>query len=105
MLAAYSRVLERCEPYLVIPDHFRDRVSTRPLGVEVRNLLNPQDVGSARFLHLLERVDDMIFGPIGMEMPRWVFYDCAEMPGGMFGFAKPARALPAWLREVIQVPD
>jgi hypothetical protein len=36
----------------------------------------------------------MTFGLAGMEMPRWVFYDCSEIPGGICGFTMPLSALP-----------
>jgi len=38
-----------------------------------------------------------------MSMPRWVFYDCAEMVGGLIGFGRQAAALPDWARAALGV--
>ena len=37
-------------------------------------------------------------------MPRWVFYDAAELPGGIVGFGRRAGALPPRLAELLRVP-
>jgi hypothetical protein len=107
MLSAYEKTLARSQPYLVIAELFRRHVSTSPLGVAIPegNIFDPHDTASASFLHLVQRLDDLVFVPIGMEMPRWVLYDCAQMPGGIFGFAQPARDVPSWLRATMQLPD
>jgi hypothetical protein len=107
MLARYSKMLERSQPYLVISDLCRQYVSTSPLGIAIppRNVFNPHDPASAGFLHLIQQLDDLIFVPLGMEMPRWALYDCAQMPGGIFGFAQPARDLPSWVRATMRLCD
>lgn len=45
------------------------------------------------------------FGPSGMAMPRWVFYDCAIVPGFVAGFAHRTATLPEALRNVLAVED
>ena len=107
MLEQYRRILDTCEPYLVITRRYRSLVSMRPLGIEIAaaNVVDPHDVGSAAFLSLVQRMDDLIHQPVGMKMPRWVFYDCAEMPGAIFGFGRRARALPGWVRAAVGVDD
>ena len=35
---------------------------------------------------LLEQLDALTFGPEGMPMPLWVFYNASELPGGIVGF-------------------
>ncbi len=42
--------------------------------------------------------------PEGMPMPRWVFFDCSEMPGAIYGLARPARTLWPKARELFKVP-
>lgn len=48
-----------------------------------------------RILHLEGRA----FGPKSMEMPRWVFYDCACVPGFTAGFAHRTATLPPELKK------
>jgi hypothetical protein len=43
------------------------------------------------------------FGPSGMEMPRWVFYDCAIVPGFVAGFAARTSSLSQATREALSV--
>jgi hypothetical protein len=50
---------------------------------------------------MLQKLDHVTFDPIGMKMPKWVFYDCAEVPGGIFGFARRAHELPEWARRAL----
>ncbi len=78
-----------------------------PFGLEISPDLyfDPHKVASGPFLHTLQRLDELTFGPVGMPMPRWVFYDCAEVPGGIFGFARPAKQVPLWVRYALEVPD
>ncbi|MEL7372725.1 MAG: hypothetical protein AAFN74_27620, partial [Myxococcota bacterium] len=45
------------------------------------------------------------FGPEGMPMPRWIFFDGAELPGGIAGFGISAGNLCDYDREVLAVPD
>lgn len=52
--------------------------------------LDPTQLASAAFLRRVHALDERAYGPRGLAMPRWVFYDCAIMPGGVFGFAHPA---------------
>jgi hypothetical protein len=106
-LHGYARVLKTCVPYLVIPEAYRKTLSLRPFGVAIprRNVFSPHDLRSAPFLHLLQRLDDLTYGPRGMKMPRWALYDCAEMVGGLFGFGRPARSLPPWVREALSLEE
>ena len=40
-------------------------------------------------------LDEAIFANVNLEMPRWVYYDCAVMPGMISGFAMRASRLRA----------
>jgi hypothetical protein len=53
----------------------------------------------------MQLVDRLTFGPFGMEMPSWVFYDCAVMPGAVFGLAMRAANLEPWAKGALKVPD
>jgi len=71
-----------------------------PFGLDIPpgNVINPLRMASERFLLLLQTLDRLTFGPEGMPMPRWVFYNCAELPGAIFGFARDAATLPEHVR-------
>lgn len=89
--ASYSSLLERCEPYLVASPHGA-AADPRPLpadfGAAELNRLDPHRTAHEAFLTLLQRLDKRAYGPADMVLPRWAFYDCAEVPGGVFGFAE-----------------
>jgi hypothetical protein len=53
---------------------------------------------------MLRLVDQLTFGPFGMDMPSWVFYDCAVMPGAVFGLGIRSSRLEPWAREAMKVP-
>jgi hypothetical protein len=40
-----------------------------------------------------------------MPMPKWVFYNGAELPGGIFGFGRPARDLPRDVPRQLGAPE
>jgi hypothetical protein len=106
MLFRYARILERCEPYLIATDEIASQLNPSPLGVTipVDNRINPQHRRHADFLALLRFVDSLTFGPYGMQMPDWVFYDCAVMPGAVFGLGVRRTALEPWALDALRVP-
>jgi hypothetical protein len=106
-LTAYRRALATCGFFAVVPEHNRSRLVRHPLGVALRGsrCFSPHDLSSAPFLTLLQRLDELCYGPRGMQMPRWVFYDCAEMVGGLFGFGRRSADLPPWVRATLAVPE
>ena len=99
-LKDYSRILETCVPYLVARPAIVEAMDMSPLGVSLRpeHVFDPQKVSSGAFLNVAKTLDAMTYGPLGLRMPDWVFYDCAVVPGAIFGFARPARDLEPWLR-------
>ncbi len=70
-----------------------------------RNIFDPQVRGHADLLAMLRHVDRLTYGPYGMQMPSWVFYDCAVMPGAVFGLGMRASQLEPWAIEALRVPD
>jgi len=64
-----------------------------PFGVDTRWFIDPTRAESGHFLDLLQKLDALTFGPEGMPMDKWVFYDCAELPGFIYGFAMPAEEM------------
>ncbi len=109
MSTRYEAVLETCEPYLVASSHGA-AAEPRPGPPGVRlgalNRLDPHRAANAPFLTLLQRLDEKNYGPADMALPRWAFYDCGEVPGGLFGFAQPVEQVPQSLRDAIGIePD
>lgn len=101
------RILEEYEPYVVLTAWNRPHFDLIPLGVRVpdANLIDPTRLSSERFLLLLQEMDRQTFGPEGMPMPRWVFYNCSELPGGIVGFGRRASKMPRAQRQQLGVPD
>jgi hypothetical protein len=73
------------------------------LPVAPHDRIDPLRAGSAPFLELLRRLDAATFGPEGMPMPRWVFFDGAELPGGIVGFGADAADLARRTTELLRV--
>jgi hypothetical protein len=100
-------ILERCAPFLVAAPWHRAHFDLRPFGLPVpgAHVIAPTRVDSGRFLDRLETLDRITFGPEGMPMPRWLFYEAAALPGGIFGFAAPAETLPPAVANRLEVGD
>lgn len=86
-------VLTKLSPYVVTVQEHRAALDPAPFGLETRWHIDPTKRGSETFLDLLQRLDALTFGPEGMPMDKWVFYDCAELPGFIYGFAMNAAEL------------
>src|SRR5262249_41511540 len=48
---------------------------------------NPLEMDEVDFADQILRLETACFSKSGMQMPRWVFYDCAIIPGFVAGFA------------------
>lgn len=107
MLRLTNPQLLRLRPYVVATPDNRDAFDLKPfdLVVEESNLIDPLRMSAAPFLELLKRVDEVTFGPEGMPMPRWVFFDGAELPGGIVGFGAPEDTLDPATKAVLDVPS
>ncbi|MBO9666622.1 MAG: hypothetical protein J7501_07385 [Bdellovibrio sp.] len=64
-------------------------------------LKNPLDITEIAFADRIYSIEERAFGPSNMAMPRWVFYDCAVMPGFVAGFAARPKVLSKMVREVL----
>lgn len=102
-----DRIIETLQPYLVATPWSRPHFDLAPFGLPIAdaNVFNPLRLDYERFAELLERMDGLTFGPEGMPMPRWVFYNGSELPGGIMGFGLPAQALTSRQREVMGVGE
>ena len=100
-------ILDTLEPYIVVSPWNRPHFDLVPFGIPIpeANVFNPLLLRSEGFLLLLQEMDRVTFGPEGMPMPRWVFYNCSELPGGIMGFGRQSGLLSAAERALIGVPD
>jgi hypothetical protein len=92
---------EKVRPYIFAnPDSF-NYFDTTVWGLEIEqeNFISCLDSKRKHFFHNLQSLDAFSFGPVGMPMERWVFFDCGEMPGGIFGFGIKAQDLPLEVRK------
>lgn len=108
LLTHYQRAFSECRPYLLATRQVAPLLDTRPHGIDLHQtglVLDPQARVNEPFLHLLQNLDRMTFGPLGMAMPKWVFYDCGVMPSAAFGFCGPARSLEPWVHRALDIPD
>lgn len=107
MLSQYAQILDQLEPFLIAGDGIAQDLDLCPAGIAIAaaNIFHPQHRRHAAFLDMLQLVDRLTFGPFGMEMPSWVFYDCAVMPGAVFGLGVRAHRLEEWARAAMKVPD
>ncbi|MFN8846098.1 MAG: hypothetical protein ACK5V3_16700 [Bdellovibrionales bacterium] len=62
---------------------------------------DPLDLKEIHFADRIYAIEERAFGPSNMAMPRWVFYDCAVMPGFVAGFAARPQALTPSQREAL----
>jgi hypothetical protein len=102
-----DELLSRLTTYLVaIPDHVR-HLDLAPFGVTIPegNVVDPLRTSSETFLRLLQTLDKLTFGPEGMPMPRWVFFNGAELPGAIYGFALPVGEVDDDVRAQMGVPE
>jgi hypothetical protein len=102
-----ERLLEDLELFVVATRQSLRRFDLHPFGLAVADdaWFNPLHRASTPFLDLLARLDAVTFGPEGMTMPRWVFYDCAEIPGGIVGFGARAPRASSAARGLLGVAE
>jgi hypothetical protein len=62
---------------------------------------NPLEMKEVAFADRILSLEAKAFGPSGMAMPRWVFYDCAIVPGFVAGFAHRTATLPPAVKNIL----
>ncbi|MCA9515784.1 MAG: hypothetical protein KC635_12630 [Myxococcales bacterium] len=107
MLRYYRKIIDSCEPFVIAREAVWPSLDLAPMGLAIppENVLDPQRVKNGAFLKLAERLDELTYGPLALRMPSWVFYDCALVPGAVFGYARRAAELAPWARKTLAVPD
>ncbi|MEC8022622.1 MAG: hypothetical protein VX223_01720 [Myxococcota bacterium] len=104
---AAERILEQLTPFVVVPAMGHAKLDFSPFGLNVptRYRIDPLRIDNAPFCHQLQQLDGRTFGPEGMPMDRWVFFDCCYMPGAIFGFGRHVDRISDHAREVLGVPE
>lgn len=99
------RLLHTLEPFVVVSQDNRPHFQLCPFGLTIppANVIDPLHLNNAVFLERLGRLDRATFGPEGMPMPRWVFFDGAEIPGGVVGLGCAAPQLSAAGRALFEL--
>ena len=64
---------------------------------------DPLRMENVGFANAILNLEGKAFDASGMPMERWVFYDCALMPGFVCGFAARTKSLPASVIRVLGV--
>ena len=85
----YKKTLGVLEPYLLTYPGNLTSFNINPFGLDIptKNIFSCLNSKNAQFFDLLQTLDKLSFGPVGMPMEKWVFFDCGEMVGGIFGLA------------------
>ena len=65
-------------------------------------LIDPLNLGDLEFAERIYHLENTAFGPTAMAIPRWVFFDCAVMPGFVAGFAMKTSKLNSAMRKALQ---
>lgn len=102
-----AHLLDELVPYVVATPNNLPHLDLAPFGVQVAadHVIDPLRLESAVFLDLLHKLDGLTFGPEGMPMPKWVFYDCSELPGAIFGLARPVARVWPKVAELFKIPS
>lgn len=66
---------------------------------------NPMNLSDLEFAEQIYSLEHQAFGPAGLAMPRWVFYDCAVVPGFVAGFAHRTATLPEKFKKVLNYSE
>ncbi len=67
-------------------------------------ILNPLENKNLDFANAIISLEGANFGGANMEMDRWVFYDCAVMPGLIAGFAMKRESLTPNMIKILNPP-
>ena len=66
---------------------------------------DPLKMSEVSFADMILELEGKAFSKADMKMPRWVFYDCAIVPGFVCGFVQRRSSMDGHLLEVLQPPE
>lgn len=89
MKTKYQNLISNLVPYCVLAPGHNLNLNRNILGMQLdqNNIFNPLLTSSRDFIEKIYKMDELTFGDQGMQMEKWVFFDCSVMPGFVFGFA------------------
>lgn len=105
--AQFGHILETCTPFMISYPTNWPTFDLAPFGVTVpkEHRYTATTLRSRDVVDGLHRLDAVTFGDQQMLMPRWVLFDCGELPGLVFGFGRRAAELPDYARQAYHVAD
>lgn len=105
MQIKYQNLLSNLEPFIITAN--RKNLPETILGKKLNSnhIFDPLTLRSRPFIERVYRLDELCFGGQGMGMDRWVFFDCAVMPGFVMGFMIQAKNLSAQDKLKLGVDD
>lgn len=68
-------------------------------------VMEPLEMGEVFFANQIMQLDQVAFDANGLLTPRWVFYDCAVMPGIIAGFAARTLSLDESVRKILKTNE
>src|SRR5690606_23261208 len=97
---------EDIRPYIFIrqENHVVNPGQRHSLDWFPKNVLykDPLRLSELEFAERIYDLEGKAFGPSNMAIPRWVFYDCAVIPGIVAGYAYRTKKLPEPLKKVLR---
>lgn len=99
----YPGVTEQLIPFVVSAPGNLEAMDLAPFGLAVEQTVDPLRMGSRRFIERIQTIDRLAFGPRGLHMPQWIFFDGAAVTGAMFGFCIPVSRLERSEREALEL--
>jgi hypothetical protein len=97
---AYAALVARTEPFLVSYPSNWPELDLAPFGLAIPEArrYTATSLRSRTLVDGLHALDAATFGGQEMLMPRWVLFDCGELPGIVFGLGRRAVELPEPVR-------
>lgn len=100
-----DKLIDDYDTFIVARAAHYGLLDTAPFGKKNRWHIDPLKRSSGPFLHALQVLDRLTFGPKGMPMDKWIFFAGAELPGVIYGFAIPDEKLSPSERHLLELPD
>lgn len=104
---SFCRAIETYQPWIAARPAVLEQLQKKPMGIEVlpQNIYDPWKLASGTFLGMAHRLHNLVCGPFGTPMARWVGYDCGLVPGIYFGWGLPVAELNPAIRTGLEVPE
>ncbi len=104
---SFVRALDYYTPWVAARPAVWDLIEQRPMGLDIEpaHRFDPTTLDSGPFLGFTHTLHNLVCGPFGAPMARWVGYDCGLLPGVYFGFGVPTQKMNWALRAGLNVPD